>query len=1113
MRGVVHHHGGSVEKFAGDAVMAVFGIPTVHEDDALRATRAAADMHAALGDLNEELWREWGVRLELHTGVNTGEVIAGDPGLSTSLVVGDAVNLAARLEQAAGPGQILLGRDTWSLVRDAVEVEPPRVLEIPGRRAGEPAYRLLAVRPGAAGRARRLDAPFVGRASELRLFRWAYERTATEAGLTLVTVLGGAGVGKTRLVLEATGGLEGRPALLLGRCLPYGNGSTFWPLAEVVRQAAGIGLEDPPEQARAKLAALLDGGAPDGTLVAERIGQLIGLEADPAPIEEAAWSTRRLLEVLAAERPLVVVFDDLHWAEPTFLDLVERLGDGGGDEAPILLVAVARPELLEQRPAWAGGRPNAVSMLLEPLGPDESGALLDGLAGGGPLPARARERIARAAGGNPLFIEELLAALVEEGRLRREAGAWVVAGDLAASGTPPTIQALVGARLDRLDGRDRDVLERAAVVGQAFESDTVAELSPPAARDEVPERLRGLVRREFLRTAPASLPAEAGYQFRHLLVRDAVYQAVPKQVRADLHERLAGLLEARAGARVREYEEIVGYHLEQAWRCRAELGPLDRRGHELGARAAGRLAAAGRRALARGDTPAATALLDRAVALLPAGHPRLALLLTDLADSLITTGDYRRGDQALTEALAAAGPDDAGLRAHVLITRLQMRLTTEPELEFEPLRRQVEEAIAVLERLGDERGLARAWRLLGYERFVQLPHRAGRAGDRQRHRARPAGRRRTAGGLRARHADRGRLLGPAARHRRHRALPPPAGRRRREPLRRGQRPLRPRRPGGHGGPLRGGPRGGGQGDGHRRDLRPRLPERRLQPVRRRGGAPGRTARRRRDAAGRRLPRPGAPRRDGRALQRGRRPGPCPARPGPRRRGRWLRRHQPVAGRPRGPLRPGPLARRHGPGAGRAGTRRRGRAAGPRGGDPGRAHRHAEPASGRPARPGRDGAGRRPARRRGRRHPRGAGAVRAQGKPGRRREPSGPSWAPPEHRRLAPGAAVDQDRRDPCTGRRRACRTGTSTECCSTVCSWSLPVPSLPSGTSTPRTPTAWWRSGGGSATWPAWPGTTPSSRAGSTRPACSSPTRSPACSGRPTARRARSWSTPSWSSP
>jgi class 3 adenylate cyclase/tetratricopeptide (TPR) repeat protein len=720
MRAVVRHHGGTVEKFAGDAVMAVFGIPAAHEDDALRATRAAADMHAALGDLNEELWRAWGVRLELHTGVNTGEVVAGDPSMSTSLVVGDPVNLAARLEQAAGPGEILLGRGTWNLVRDAVEVEPPRVLELPGRRAGERAWRLLAVRPGAVGRSRRLDAPFVGRDPELRLFRWAYERAAGEAGLTLVTVLGGAGVGKTRLVLEAAGGLEDQPTLLLGRCLPYGNGSTFWPLAEVVRQAAGIGLEDPPATARAKLAALLAGGAPDSALVAERVGQLIGLEADPAPIEEAAWSTRRLLEALATKRPLVVVFDDLHWAEPTFLDLVEQLAEGG-HEAPVLLVVVARPELLEQRPAWAGGRPNAVSMLLEPLGPDESGALLDGLAGGGTLPAQARDRITRAAGGNPLFIEELLATLVEEGRLRRQAGDWVVAGDLAASGTPPTIQALVAARLDRLDGRDRDVLERAAIVGQAFEADTVVELSPPSARAEVPDRLPGLVRREFLRTAPASLPAEAGYQFRHLLVRDAVYQAVPKQVRADLHERLAGLLETRAGARVREYEEIVGYHLEQAWRCLAGLGPIDRRGRELGARAAGRLATAGRRALGRGDTPAAITLLDRALALLPDDDPLRGHLLNDLAESLVAAGDFSRAGEVLTAATVAAegraGAD--GLRAQVAVGRLGMRLLTEPELPLGVIQGEVERAIDALGQAGDDRGLARAWRLLGYESFMR----------------------------------------------------------------------------------------------------------------------------------------------------------------------------------------------------------------------------------------------------------------------------------------------------------------------------------------------------------------------------------------------------------
>jgi AAA ATPase domain len=656
--------------------------------------------------------------------------------VGSSLVVGDAVNLAARLEQAAGPGQILLGRASWRLVRDAVEVEPPVVLALPGRRSGEPAYRLLAVRPGAAGRTRRLDAPFVGRASELRLFQWAYQRAAGEAAMHLLTVLGGAGVGKTRLVLEAAVRLEGEPALLLGRCLPYGNGSTFWPLAEVVRQAAGIGLEDPPAAARAKLAALVDRGDPDGDLVAERIGQLIGLEADPAPIEEAAWTTRRLLESLAAERPLVVVFDDLHWAEPTFLDLVEQLGEGG-HQAPILLVAIARPELLEQRPAWAGGRPNAVSMLLEPLGPDDSGALLDGLAGAGPLPAPARERITRAAGGNPLFIEELLATLVEEGRLRRQAGGWEVAGDLAAAPMPPTIQALVAARLDRLDSGDRDLLERAAVVGQAFESDTVAELSPPGARAEVPARLRVLVRREFLRPAPARLPAEAGrsgrlskvglpgkegYQFRHLLVRDAVYAAVPKQARVELHERLAGLLEARVGARVREYEEIVGYHLEQAWRFLGELGPIDRRGRELGARAAGRQAAAGRRALGRGDTPAATALLDRALALLPGDHPLRGHLLNDLAESLVAAGDFGRAAEVLTAATAAAeAAPDRGLLAQVAVGRLGMRLLTEPGLPLDTIQGEVGAAIEALGQAGDDRGLARAWRLLGYESFMRCP--------------------------------------------------------------------------------------------------------------------------------------------------------------------------------------------------------------------------------------------------------------------------------------------------------------------------------------------------------------------------------------------------------
>jgi class 3 adenylate cyclase/tetratricopeptide (TPR) repeat protein len=998
MRAVVLHHGGTVEA-VGDAVHAVFGVPAAHEDDALRAVRAAAGMHAALDELNQRLAGEGRVRLELHTGVNTGEVVAGDPNLG-SLVVGDAVNLAARLEQAAGPGEILLGHGTWSLVRDAVEVEPPQVVATPGREDGEPAYRLMAVRPGTAGRARRLDAPFVGRASELQLFRWAYERAAGEAALHLLTVLGGAGVGKTRLVLEAAAGLPGDPAVLAGRCLPYGNGSTFWPLAEVVRQAAGIGLDDPPAAARAKLAAVVEAD-PDRALVAERIGQLIGLEAAPAPIEEAVWSTRRLLQALAAGRPLVAVFDDLHWAEPTFLDLLEQLAETT-QEGPILLVAVGRPELLEQRPGWAGGRPNALSVLLEPLGPDDSGALLDGLAGGGALPAQARERICRAAGGNPLFIEELLATLVEEGRLRRRDGGWEVAGDLAGTGIPPTIQALVAARLDRLDGRDRDVLERAAVVGLAFEQATVAELTPEAARAEVPERLRGLVRRELLRTAPARRQREAGYQFRHLLVRDAVYQGVPKGVRAELHERLAGLLEARAGARVREYEEIVGYHLEQAWRCLAELGPIERRGRELGARAAGRLAAAGRRALARGDTPAATALLDRALAVLPGGDPARGHLLNDLAESLVAAGDFGRAGEVLTAATVAAeaGGDGDGLLAQVAVGRLGMRLLIEPGLPLDAIQGEVESAIAALEVAGDDRGLARAWRLLGYESFMRCRiERAEAALARTIEHARRAADERVDAYAQG-DAGRGRLLGPVAGRRGGRALPPAAGGGGRQPLRRGQRPPHPRRPGRHAGPLRPGARPGRPGGRGRGGPGPAAPRRHLEPVRGYGRVAGRPARGGQRTPGPRLPGPGADGGDRGPLQPGRRPRPQHGPWRPPRRGQALRRGEPGPGRPRGRLRPGPLAggRRQGPGRRR---RRRSRPGGPPGqggGRPGRGHRHAEPPGRRPGRPGRDGGPVGPARGGGRgRRPQPA-PLRAQGQPGGR----GLGPGPPRPGRPAPG---------------------------------------------------------------------------------------------------------------
>ncbi len=374
--------------------------------------------------------------------------------------------------------------------------------------------------------------------------------------------------------------------------------------------------------------------------MAERIGQLIGLEADPAPIEEAAWSTRRLLEALAAERPLVVVFDDLHWAEPTFLDLVEQLGEGG-TRRPILLVAVARPELLEQRPAWAGGRPNAVEHAAgAAVGRTTRGRCSTAWPVAGRSPAQARERITRAAAGTRCSSRSCW-------RLAGRGGPAAPGGRRLGGGRRPgrlgdaPDHPGAGRRPPRPAGRPSTGTCWSGPRSSGRRSRATRSPScrrrPPGARCRT--GCAGWCGGSSLRTAPAQPAAEAGYQFRHLLVRDAVYAGVP-QAGPGRPARAAGrLLEARAGApgaRVRGDRRLPpGAGL----RCLAELGPVDRRGRELGARAAGRLATAGRRALARGDTPAATSLLARAVALLLGDHSRLALLLTDLADSLITTGD------------------------------------------------------------------------------------------------------------------------------------------------------------------------------------------------------------------------------------------------------------------------------------------------------------------------------------------------------------------------------------------------------------------------------------------------------------------------------------------
>jgi class 3 adenylate cyclase/tetratricopeptide (TPR) repeat protein len=716
LRGLFERHGGRVQKFVGDAVVAVFGIPVVNEDDALRAVRAAAGLAGGLAQLNDELERDWGVTLQVRTGVNTGEVVTGDPAIGDALVLGDAVNVAARLEQVAAPGEVLLGQSTYRLVRDAVSAERVTPLTLRGRGAPVVAYRLGRVDPAAPGHARRQDAPIVGREPELRLFAWVYERVAATRSSHLLTVLGQAGMGKTRLVGEAVAGLPGA-TVLRGRCLSYGEGITYWPVAEVVRQAAGIVDSDTPAEAGARLRRLLDAGE-DRDRVAARIAQLIGLEAAPGPAEEAAWAFRRLLELLARRGPLVVVLDDLHWAEPGLLDLVEHVADYGRG-APVLLVTMARPEFLEQRPGWAGGKLNATTLLLEPLGEAEATRLLAALAGPVALPAGAARTIARAAEGNPLFLEELLATLVEEGRLRRLDGRWAAA-DLEDLGIPPSIQALLTARLDRLEDGERAVLERAAVAGQVFEQSAVVALSPPSERQAVPARLQALVRRELLRPAPSRLAGDQGFQFRHLLLRDATYDSIPKQARAELHELFAVWGERTAGPRLREIEEIVGYHLERAWRYRVELGIVDRRNQRLAAAAATRLGAAGRRALGRGDLPAASKLLERAVGLLPAGDPGGQELLVELADVLVTTGEFARAEGLIDQvAAAAAARGDERLAAHARVGRLRMAVGVASDLDAAALREETSRAITIFAEFEDQRGLARVWGLLAALGFLR----------------------------------------------------------------------------------------------------------------------------------------------------------------------------------------------------------------------------------------------------------------------------------------------------------------------------------------------------------------------------------------------------------
>ena len=644
LRATIERHGGILERFVGDAVMALFGIRRVWEDDALRAVRATAEIRERLPGVGEEV----GAALSFRAGVNTGLALVSG---GEHLAVGDAVNLATTLEQAATTGEILLGEETLRLVRDAVEVEPLGSLDVKGKSEAVPAFRLVEVNPTAPGRKRRLDAPLVGRDRELDLLRAAWDRAVAERGCHLFSLLGAAGVGKSRLVSELLTSLGDAATTLTGRCLHYGEGITFWPLIEALNPVG--------ERASTVLEHLVSAGA--------------------ATPEELFWEVRRLLESLALDHPLILHVDDLQWAETMLLDLIDHVSDLSRG-SPILLLCTARPELLEDRPAWGGGKLNATTLLLEPLSAADCSRLLEQLGDG--LAPDARARVIAASEGNPLFLEEMAA-------FARERGTFEV---------PPTIQALLTARLERLPIEERVLLERGAIEGEVFHARAVPALLDEHQAAGVAAPLAALVRKELIRPHPATRLAGEAFRFRHMLIRDAAYDALPKATRSRLHERFATWLEHDASD-LGEFDEIAGWHLEQTIRYQTELARTVE--PALARRAAQHLYSAGRRAGARTDVAAARNLLARAHALAPEASPLAARIGVDLAEQLMQGDDLARVD-----ALLSAGEAEPTTSAIASLTRLEWLVAARPK-EADPMLDQLSGMLERLASAGDERGLAR----------------------------------------------------------------------------------------------------------------------------------------------------------------------------------------------------------------------------------------------------------------------------------------------------------------------------------------------------------------------------------------------------------------------
>jgi DNA-binding SARP family transcriptional activator/tetratricopeptide (TPR) repeat protein len=674
---VVAGHGGSVEGTVGDTLVGIFGLPATREDDALRAVRAAVDLRHLLAATNAELGETGNARLTSRVGIETGEVIVGETTVSPS---GSPVRGATQLYRVAQGSEILIGEATRLFVGKAVLAEPRKVdIDDGPNRA---AWKVTDLTPGHSALPLTMEAPMVDREAELSELRAAYGRVVGEGKPFRLTTIGEPGIGKSRIARELASMIESEAWVLTGHCPAYGEGNTFWPLREVVEAAAG-GVET---------GALLDllQDEEDAEQIAKHVMAITGSAEWEGSLGALFPMMRRFFEALARERPVVLILEDLHWAQSTFLDLVEYLTER--IQAPLFLLCLARPELLEEHAEWVESD-RTMSVVLGPLGAEESRRLAANRLAGRMVPGEVLTRVLGSAQGNPLFVEQLVATIGEE-------------GDFSI---PATVQALLAARIDRLGPAERDLIRSASVLGHRFSADALISLLPEPARRHAARHLRTLERKDLMVRGPDPEQGDSG--FRHVLIQQAAYRSMTMQARAKLHERAADWLEAESAG---EFDETVGYHLERAYRYRQELGFLDNHTQGLAIRAGEKLAGAGLRVFTtRLDAAGAESLLSRARRLLPSEHPSQWEVSFRLAEAHEVMGRHDEADLVLSEILATE-PQASSSRIVVELERVRVRFATGPDpMTLEEIADLATAALTGYEANGDEAGMAQALFMLG----------------------------------------------------------------------------------------------------------------------------------------------------------------------------------------------------------------------------------------------------------------------------------------------------------------------------------------------------------------------------------------------------------------